>query len=671
MAGRAEMTRYRPDIDGLRCVAISTVVLSHAGFSWFAGGYVGVDVFFVISGYLITRILWAGLDDYPRSIATFYERRARRILPALMVAVAAVLVAGAVVLGPGAFERLARSAIATTLFVSNVWFWNSSSDYFGADVQVEPLLHTWSLAVEEQFYIVFPLILALTARAGRRYVRPLIAAICMVSFGFAEHALATGRPQAAFYLLQSRAWELGLGALLALTRVPLPGRQVVVEALALAAAAGIIAPVLLYDASTPFPGAAALPPVLGTAVLIWLNAGADSRVKAVLSLRPVVFVGLVSYSLYVWHWPIIVFDRILHGAPTLPRSLACVLLSVLAGAASWYFVERPFRSRSGPLRSRRAVFVVSGASMAAVTAVAAVIWAGGGLPARLPADAARAFAAADDVDPVSVRCRGPRMIGADACRFGATPAGGQADFLLWGDSHAGAVLPGVARAAEAAGKNGFLASKTGCAPLLHVDRLDEGPDHRCADFNDAVLRFLTGRADMPVVILAARWALAAEGTRSDKPGAGALLVDRARDLPSGRVADNFAIFDAGLRATVAAVRATGREVVILGSVPEIGWPVPEAVGEHLLHGTPLPAAPTAADVERRNARVLGVFRDLGDEAGVRVVPVTAAFCDPVCAVVDAEGRPVYSDDDHLSRTGAAGYLAPLLAGLWPPVAAAR
>ena len=316
MAGRAETTEYRPDIDGLRCVAISTVVLSHAGVPWFAGGYVGVDVFFVISGYLITRILRAGLDDYPRSIATFYERRARRILPALMVAVAAVLVAGAWVLGPTPFERLAQSTIATTLFVSNLWFWNSSSDYFGADVRFEPLLHTWSLAVEEQFYIVFPLLLALMARARRRLVRPLIAGICLVSLGMAVHALATDRPQSAFYLLQSRAWELGIGALLALSAIPVPRQRGVVESLAVLAGAGILVPVFFYDVATPFPGLAALPPCVGTAMLIWLGGGSESRVKAALSLSPVVFIGLISYSLYVWHWPIIVFDRILHGEAT-------------------------------------------------------------------------------------------------------------------------------------------------------------------------------------------------------------------------------------------------------------------------------------------------------------------------------------------------------------------
>jgi peptidoglycan/LPS O-acetylase OafA/YrhL len=651
---------YRPDIDGLRCFAVSAVVLSHAGLSWFAGGYVGVDVFFVISGYLITGILWAGLDDYPRSIAVFYERRARRILPALMVAVAATLVGGAFLLGPGQFAALGKSAIATTLFVSNLWFWRASGDYFAADVKMEPLLHTWSLAVEEQFYIVFPLLMALAARFARRRVLHLIVAVCLVSFALSVHAIATAREQTAFYLLQSRAWELGLGAVLALTNIPVPRRRAVIEVIALLAAAAILAPVFLYGPETPFPGLAALPPVLGTAVLIWLNRDTGNAVKSVLGLRPIVFVGLISYSVYVWHWPIIVFDKMLFGPPTILRALILIAASLAAGAASWWWVERPFRNSAGPLRTRSSVFKASGAAMAAMTVVALAIWVGHGFPQRLPPDVLRTFAAAKDIHPLSRSCRGPSRIGSESCRFGAAAHGKDADFLLWGDSHAGAVVPAVERAAQSVGKSGFIASLSGCPPLLHVDRLDLGPTHHCAAFNDEVLRFLQGRADMPVVILAARWALAAEGDRPDGAGEDALLKDRTLDLPSGDIDDNLAIFDAGMRDTVAAIRATGRQVVILGGVPEIGWPVPETLALSEMDGAPVPPAPTAEEVEMRNAPAVALFDALDAQPGVRFVSLTATFCNPDCAVRDAEARPVYVDDDHLSWSGANGYLAPLL-----------
>ena len=208
------------------------------------------------------------------------------------------------------------------------------------------------------------------------------------------------------------------------------------------------------------------------------------------------------------------------------------------------------------------------------------------------------------------------------------PAGQAADFLLWGDSHAGAVLPGVEAAAVRAGKTGFVAGQTACAPLLGVDRIDLGTDHRCSDFAAAVLAFLEGRDDMPVVILAGRWALAAEGSRSDEPERSALLAPRAGGLPSGTVADNLAVFRSGLANTVAAIRATGRRVVILGGVPEIGWSVPDALGARLMHGTPLPSAPTAADVAARNARVDAVLADLGREPGVTRRPARLAVLHP-------------------------------------------
>jgi peptidoglycan/LPS O-acetylase OafA/YrhL len=661
---RVSERRHRPDIDGLRCVAIVPVVLAHAGFDVFSGGYVGVDVFFVISGFLITRILWDDLDTYPASLLNFYERRARRILPALTAAMAATLAAGFATLGPQRLAELGESAIATALFLSNVWFWNTSSDYFGADVRVQPLLHTWSLAVEEQFYLLFPLLMALVARAGRRWVLPVIGLISIGSLAMSQAALAGGRQEAAFYLLNNRAWELGLGAALALGRPPLPPGRWSAEILAVLAAALILVPVVTYDAATPFPGLATVPPCLGTAMLIWLNAGTENRVKAVLVWRPVVAIGLVSYSVYVWHWPIIVFDRVLNGEATPLRALAIVALSLATGALSWRFVEQPFRVPGGPLRGRGAAFLAAGAATAAVTVAGAAISLSGGLPGRLPPAAARAFAAADDLHPVSEDCRGAGKLGAAACRFGA-PADGPANFLLWGDSHAGALLPAVERAAEAAGKSGFVASTTACAPLLGVDRVDSGPAHRCSDFNDAVLAFLEGRDDMPTVILAGRWALAAEGTRGEEPDRPALLADRARAMPSGRPADNLAVFEAGIAGTVAAIRASGRRVVILGSVPEIGWSVPEGLGESLLLGRPPPPAPDAEAVAARNARAEAILREQAAAPGVAFVPLAPTLCTPACAVADAAGRPAYSDAHHLSRTGAAELLAkPVGEGVW-------
>ncbi len=228
------------------------------------------------------------------------------------------------------------------------------------------------------------------------------------------------------------------------------------------------------------------------------------------------------------------------------------------------------------------------------------------------------------------------------------------------------MLPAVERAAVLAGKSGFIASQTACAPLLHVERLDAESPQACAGFNDAVLAFLQGRDDIPLVVLAARWALAAEGTRPEAEGGDVRLRHETLALPSGKAEDDFAIFAASLRETVAAVRSTGRQVVILGGIPEIGWSVPETLAQSTMNGTPLPPVPTADEVERRNARAAAVLGDLATQPGVRFLPLTAVFCDPDCAVEDRDARPAYVDDDHLSWSGADAFLAPLLIEtLWP------
>ena len=414
-------------------------------------------------------------------------------------------------LGPAQFEALAQSAIAATLFSSNVWFWNTTSGYFGADVDLEPLLHTWSLGVEEQFYIVFPLLLALIFRFARGHVVTAMLAISAVSLAVSSFQLFGGLQQAAFYLLHSRAWELGAGALIALARLPAPGGGRLRHAVAGLGAAGILVPILCYGETTPFPGPAALAPVLGTAVLLWVNERGENSVKTLLVTAPFVLLGLASYSIYLWHWPTIVFAKVLFGDLTPGRSLACILLSCALGVLSWRYIEQPFRRRDGVLRTRRVVFGASGSAMLAVVALSAVVWIGGGFPGRLPGDTAAVFAAADDVDPRSTRCMGRQAIGIAECRIGAAAVGVQADFLLWGDSHAAAALPGVARAAEIAGRSGFAVAFPACAPLLDTVRLDIARRSACPKFNAEVL--LSRRADdIPVVLLVARWALAAEGT---------------------------------------------------------------------------------------------------------------------------------------------------------------
>ena len=340
------MQDYRPDIDGLRAVAVVPVVLYHAGVPALTGGFVGVDVFFVISGYLITGIVAAGIAAGSFSIVEFYERRARRILPALFVVLAASVAAGWWLLLPEPLERFAKSLLAATLFGSNFWFLDSARDYFAPGSDFAPLLHTWSLAVEEQFYLFFPPLLWAVARWRRGREVRLVAWLSLASFLGAVVVVAVD-PPLAFYLAPLRIWELGLGALLALRPVPRLAARWQREGLGALGLAGIAVAVFGYDDLTPFPGFAALAPCLGALAIIAVGSG-GSVVNRALAIRPVVFVGLISYSLYLWHWPILAFLRVRLGEVELPSGVAAVAVLASLGCTLVSFVPRGASLRGQP-----------------------------------------------------------------------------------------------------------------------------------------------------------------------------------------------------------------------------------------------------------------------------------------------------------------------------------
>lgn len=319
------------------------VILFHAGVAGFSGGFVGVDVFFVISGYLITSIIHDHLRAGDFSLLSFYERRARRILPALFFVVAVCLPLAWVILSPLALQEFSKSVMAVPVFASNILFWRETG-YFERASELKPLLHTWSLAVEEQYYLVFPLFMALLWRFGRRFLVPGLVCVALVSFALAQWA-SIRYPTAAFFLLPTRGWELLFGALVALylaKRPAVPGNQILslfgLVLIALAAA--------LYDEHTPFPGIHAAAPVVGTCLVI-LFAREGTLVHRLLSSRVLVFIGLISYSAYLWHQPLFAFYRSNGAVPvTTPGMLALALLAFVLAWGTWKFIENPFRRGS-------------------------------------------------------------------------------------------------------------------------------------------------------------------------------------------------------------------------------------------------------------------------------------------------------------------------------------
>ncbi|PZQ46690.1 MAG: hypothetical protein DI556_19530 [Rhodovulum sulfidophilum] len=367
--------KYRSEIDGLRTVAVLPVILFHAGFEVFSGGFVGVDVFFVLSGYLITSIIAREMAEGRFSIRRFYERRARRILPALYFVMLVTLPISFQLMLPDEFAEFCRTFLSVIVFASNIFFWQTTN-YFSRSAEENPLLHTWSLAVEEQYYMLFPLALLLLWRWRYRGAFWGVAALTLGSLALSEVAWRVA-PVPNFFLLPTRAWELGIGALAALhlNRIgPDAPRARHGDALAALGLAMVIASVFVYSPRTPFPSVYALLPTVGT-VLVILHGRSDASVGRLLSLRPIVFIGLISYSAYLWHQPLFAFARLASFGPPSPvLMLALSVLSLGLATLSWRFVEQPFRDRTRmPAGAILRYGLVSSAALLLIGAVAPML----------------------------------------------------------------------------------------------------------------------------------------------------------------------------------------------------------------------------------------------------------------------------------------------------------
>ena len=443
---------YRADIDGLRALAILPVLLFHSGAPGFSGGYVGVDVFFVISGYLITGHIADEIAGGHMSLARFYARRFRRILPALFATLILTWLVSAFLLLPSYLLALSKALLAAAASVSNIYLWQTAG-YFAPDSAFQPLLHTWSLSVEEQFYLVVPILMMLTAKPLRGRWVLLFGPLCLLSFALSVYATARA-PTANFYLLPTRAWELGLGALTATAPLPRIGRRWVAETVSAAALLLMLAPVFVFDDATPFPGVNASYPCLGAALLIHTGRSDRSGAKTLLSARPLVAIGLISYSLYLVHWPLISLLRAMEVAPpAAPQIILLLMASFGLATLSWRFIEQPFR-RQHPALTQRRVLLGGVAAMGVASLVGLIGIGGRGFPSRLPDFAEQVIPGHADWKPGRCFLLGNpdhRAWSLEDCTRIAT---GPTKVLLWGDSFGRAVCAGHPVRCRGAGGDG-------------------------------------------------------------------------------------------------------------------------------------------------------------------------------------------------------------------------
>ena len=510
-----ENFKYRPEVDGLRAIAVMAVVLYHAGLG-VPGGFVGVDVFFVISGYLITSLIVKEMERGTFSMVTFWERRARRILPASIVLVVAVLISGWFLLLPSDYADLGRSAVFYSIFAANLYFWRTVN-YFAGPAEEQPLLHMWSLGVEEQFYVFFPLLLAgvffFRFSRSRLLLLSIFGCISTVSFALSAYTVSEYQTYN-FFLLPFRAWELFLGSIVALLPLRfLKLQQSWREAFAWCGFLAVLVPCFVYSHDTTFPGLSALPPCLGAAMLIWATGRVNQEAPMVsvgrlLSSRPLVFIGLISYSLYLWHWP---FFAYWSSWELEPASLMTRLLLASAGFAlgilSWRFVETPFRKKQFG-GTKRSIFTYSGVGLVSCLLAAGSLVYLSGVPTRF----------SDRVNAID-QCRAEALpathiaskVNLKAARAGEFPRFCSVErpsrkIMVWGDSHARAILPAVLDAADHMNAEVHVAWYSATAPVLDYEQTQPfciGKD--AVAYNRAVFDFIESEK-IENVLLVAKWA---------------------------------------------------------------------------------------------------------------------------------------------------------------------
>jgi len=630
-------------MDGLRALAVLPVILFHARLGC-PGGFVGVDVFFVISGYLISSLILKEIAAGDFSLPAFWERRIRRIFPALLAMVLAVVVAGWFMFLPADFALLGKSVVAQTTLLSNVFFFRQGlvgDGYFAPASDVKPLLHTWSLAVEEQFYLFFPLLLIYLSRRPRISLTAALAWLAAISFGLSV-AGSYGYPPATFYLLPTRAWELLLGALLVRWRDRGAASAAVRGASGWLGLGLIGMTIFCYHRDTRFPGLAALPPCLGAALIIYSGEQGLLLPGRMLACRPLVFIGLISYSLYLWHWPALVFAKYwLQAEPGAAFRGSLLLASLGLAALSWKYVELPFRRRR-VFAQRSRLFGMAGSFTAGILMLGVIsLWCQG-MPARF---SSKALYCIRSLKPAvySEEDHSLDLAAARAGRFvelGETNASQPVKVLIWGDSQAMAITPVIADLCHRFSCRGLEAAHYSTAPALgyvSTSKLSLRADSPA--FAGAVCAFIATN-HVQNVIMAAHWVAYATN----------------------------AAFASNWLHTVRALVNSGTKLYVLKNVPVQNRELARLIKVAAIHngrGRLEECGVSPGEYEQYNQALTETFAQIS-QSGATVLDPTGCFLNRqgLYGVVK-DDQVLYVDYLHLSVDGAR-LLAPLFEPIFEP-----
>lgn len=655
---------YRPEIDGLRAIAVSAVVLYHFGVPGLGGGFVGVDVFFVISGFLIGGLLWSELQRTGTiDLRQFFLRRIRRLAPAYFLVVSVSAAVAYAVLLPFEFREFGKTLIAATVWLSNVQFFREAG-YFDVASESKVLLHTWSLAVEEQFYVALPLVLLLLRRLTRHSLITVLVTAWVTSLAGCLLLTPTS-PTATFFLFPFRAWELLSGVLLAIWGHETGERWQRGPVLSWLGLLLVIGAVVVVRPGPHFPGWQALWPVAGSVLLI-LNGRDGNPVNRLLSARVPVAIGLISYSLYLWHWPtftLSVYWR--DGYAGHAEAAAWMLLSVVLATAAWALVERPARRHL----SDRTLLTGFLAMLGITVAVGAGAYLSEGVPdrfgppARTHVEASTSFFI--DWSRCSTETSGP-MEGLKVCRAGPE---GTPQVLFWGDSHLRAQMSGVLRAAQEAGVPSLIVWHAGCPPLFGLAKRESAAtpaqDQQCLADTQRLRQALPRMPTIKRIVVVGRWSyyVAGAGTGVDAHNRITLSAAPQDGLPG---TTTQALYDSAWALTAKELSQHVETIYVLRQVPEMPRYIARNVARQMVHGrldlqgldATLHAEP--AELDARMAGAEAVLRQLSSAGAIRLIDPWPVLCRPRCGVVH-DGLSFYFDNNHLNNAGAEA-----LRSLWLP-----
>ena len=638
-----EQGKYRPDIDGLRAVAIISVVFYHAGFPGISGGFVGVDVFFVISGFLITSLLFNEAVATGRvSLSAFYARRVRRLMPASLLVVAVTLLLGALFMPSASDEQrsLARSAITVAFFGSNFYFFRTSGGYFDDPSFSMPLLHTWSLAIEEQYYLLWPLLMLLVFRCvgvarseGAMRVRVVWALGGMLLLSLALCIGTTPDYQNfAFYLLPARVWEFAIGGIVGLAGTTFPSRlQRWAEGLSVLGLALIVCSVAGLNYRTPFPGWAAIFPVFGSAVLIvGMSANEQGFVRRLLAVRPLLFIGVLSYSWYLWHWPLLSIYRIYTlGTQNITANAMLVSVALALAWLTYVWIEHPIRMRRPWLfgRVRTTLFAGFGISLATVL-MALSLWAWYKHQKSLDTNPS-------DIPPYQKVCSISRIqpigkLPREKCIHG--PDKLHPKVLLWGDSHAGHLMPMLMEVFPDVAV--YQLTMAACVPIIGYEALAPDTPKSCPEFNQRVLQEIKDlkKDGLEGVVISALWPMHLWLESNSPAGqlSGAVPVNLKKK------AQARAAMQSSLDAMLSTLEGIGVRVVVVAPTPELVFSASQCLALGRGSQCNVPRASSELHVGYSTAALAEV---ISRHPNARLVQAMDFFCDAQTCFAARDGKP--------------------------------